>query len=118
MEKGKAPMASSSQKNHAFIYDKKISRNAHYNRSYNAYDSHAMIVSSSSFVHSRNMPRKMLFIMCLGKCKMNLLLFFMPATLILYSHVKIRKWLLGNWGPNARETRLAFGSLRLLLLTL
>jgi hypothetical protein len=61
---------------------------------------------------------KMFFIMCLGKCKMNMLLFFMPATLILYSDVKIRKWLLGNWGPNARETRLAFGSLRLLLLTL
>jgi hypothetical protein len=56
-EKGKAPMASSSQKNHAFIYDRKFSRNAHHNRSYNAYDSHAMIVSSSSFVHSRNMPR-------------------------------------------------------------
>jgi hypothetical protein len=56
-EKGKAPMTSSSQKNHAFIYDRKFSRNAHYNRSYNAYDSHAMIVSSSSFVHSRNMPR-------------------------------------------------------------
>jgi hypothetical protein len=57
-EKGKAPMASSSQKNHAFIYDRKFSRNAHYNRSYNAYDSHAMIASSSSFVHGRNMPRK------------------------------------------------------------
>ena len=57
-EKGKAPMASSSQKNHAFIYDRKFSRNAHYNRSYNSYDSHAMSVSSSSFVHSRNMPRK------------------------------------------------------------
>src|SRR5688572_23976610 len=39
-EKGKAPMTSSSQKNHAFTYD-----------------SHAMIVSSSSFMHSRNMPR-------------------------------------------------------------
>jgi hypothetical protein len=57
-EKGKAPMASSSQKNHAFIYDRKFSRNTHHNRSYNAYDSHAMIASSSSFVHGRNMPRK------------------------------------------------------------
>jgi hypothetical protein len=56
-EKGKAPMASfSAQRNHAFIYsDRKFSRNAH--RSY-AYDSHAMIASSSSFVHGRNMPRK------------------------------------------------------------
>ena len=57
-EKGKAPMDTSSQKNHAFIYDRKFSRNAHYNRSYNAYDSHAMTVSSSSFVHGRSRPRK------------------------------------------------------------
>jgi hypothetical protein len=56
-EKGKAPMASSSKKNHAFIYDRKFSRNAHHNRSLNAYDSYAMFGSSSSFVHSRNMPR-------------------------------------------------------------
>jgi hypothetical protein len=56
-EKGKASIASSSQKNHAFIYDRKFSRNAHHNRTFNAYDSHAMIGSSSSFVHSRNMPR-------------------------------------------------------------
>jgi hypothetical protein len=57
-EKGKAPMAGSSQKNHAFIYDKKISRNGYHNRSYNAYDSNAMIASSSSYVHGRNMPRR------------------------------------------------------------
>jgi hypothetical protein len=57
-EKGKAPMASSGQKNHAFIYDRKFSKNAHYIRSYNAYDSHAMISLSSSFLHGRNMPRK------------------------------------------------------------
>jgi hypothetical protein len=56
-EKGKAPMASGIQKNHAFIYDRKVYRNTHYNKSYDAYDSHAMIASSSSFVHSRNMPR-------------------------------------------------------------
>jgi hypothetical protein len=49
-EKGKAPMASSNQKNHAFMYnDRKFSRNSHYNRSYNAFDSHAMIASSSNF---------------------------------------------------------------------
>jgi hypothetical protein len=57
-EKGKAPMASSIQRNHAFIYDRKFSRNAHYNRSYDAYDSHAMIASSSTFVHGRSRPRK------------------------------------------------------------
>jgi hypothetical protein len=57
-EKGKAPMTSSSQKNHAFIYDRKFSRNAYHNRSCNAYDSYTMIASSSSFMHGRNMDRK------------------------------------------------------------
>jgi hypothetical protein len=58
-EKGKAPMASSSQKCHAYIYDRKISRNSHYNRNYahTTYnDSHAMFASSSTFVNGR--PRK------------------------------------------------------------
>jgi hypothetical protein len=57
-EKGKAPMASSIHKNHAFIYDRKVSRNAHYDRSYDAYDSHAMIASSSTFVHGRSRLKK------------------------------------------------------------
>jgi hypothetical protein len=49
-EKGKAPMTSSSQKNHSFMYhDRKFSRNVHHDRSYNAYDSHAMFASSSNF---------------------------------------------------------------------
>jgi hypothetical protein len=59
-EKGKAPMASSSKKCHAYIYDRKFSRNAHYNRSYDhvAYnDSHAMVASSPTFVHGRSRPR-------------------------------------------------------------
>jgi hypothetical protein len=52
-------MTSNSQKNHAFMYhDRKYSRNAHYNRSYNVFDSHAMIASSFSFVHDRDMPKK------------------------------------------------------------
>jgi hypothetical protein len=57
-EKGKAPMASSPQRNHAFIYDRKIDS---HNKSYvhTAYnDSHAMFASSSTFVHGRNRPRK------------------------------------------------------------
>jgi hypothetical protein len=41
-EKRKAPMANSSKKCHAYIYDRKFSRNAHYNRSYDAFNSHAM----------------------------------------------------------------------------
>jgi hypothetical protein len=49
-EKGKTPMANSVHKNHAFLYhDRKYSRNVHYDRSCNAFDSHAMIASSSSF---------------------------------------------------------------------
>ena len=55
---GKAPMANSAQKNHAFIYERKFSRNDHHDRSRNAYDSNAMFVSSSSYVHGRDMPRK------------------------------------------------------------
>jgi hypothetical protein len=90
-EKEKAPMASSSQKNHTFIYDRKCSRNAHYNRSYNACDSHAMISSSSSFVHGKNMPRKNIVHHVLRKMQNESATVFMPTTLILYSHVKIRK---------------------------
>jgi hypothetical protein len=59
-EKGKAPMATSAKKNHAFLYhDRRQTRNAY--RSYNAYDdfdSHAMFASSSSYMHGRNMSRR------------------------------------------------------------
>ena len=54
-EKGKAPMANSAQKNHAFMYhDRRYSRNIHH-RSCNdvdshAYDSNAMFASSSSMM--------------------------------------------------------------------
>jgi hypothetical protein len=59
-EKGKAPMASSSQKCHAYIYDRKFSRNTHYNRIYDhdAFNLHAMFASSSTFVHSKSRPRR------------------------------------------------------------
>jgi hypothetical protein len=59
-EKGKAPMASSPQRNHAFIYDRKVASRSHYNRSYDhvAHNSHAMFASSSTFVHGRSRPRK------------------------------------------------------------
>jgi hypothetical protein len=55
--KGKAPMASSSQKNHAYLYDKKVTNVAHHDRCHNlvvfalchdaAFSSHAMFASSS-----------------------------------------------------------------------
>jgi hypothetical protein len=90
-EKGKAPMASSTKKCHAYIYDRKFSRNAHYNRSYDVF-SHAMIASSSTFVHGRSKPSKvMLCLMCLGKCVMNLLPFTMLAILHLRFYVKMKK---------------------------
>jgi hypothetical protein len=62
-EKGKAPMANSIQKNHAFLYhDRRYSRSVHHDRSCNdvvshAYDSNAMFASSSS-MHHRNLARK------------------------------------------------------------
>jgi hypothetical protein len=47
-EKGKAPMASSIQKNHSFLYNRKIaSHNRRYD--YDACDSYAMFASSSNF---------------------------------------------------------------------
>ena len=61
-EKGKAPMASSAKKNHAFMYhDRRHTRNA--SRSYNVfdsyvYDSHDMFASSSFYVHDRNVGRR------------------------------------------------------------
>jgi hypothetical protein len=51
-------MASSSQKNHAYIYDRKTASRPHYNRSYAYNDSHAMFASSSTFVHGRSRPRR------------------------------------------------------------
>jgi hypothetical protein len=59
-EKGKAPMASSNQKNHAFIYNRKVASHSNYSRSYDhdAFDSHAMFASSSTFVHGRSRPRR------------------------------------------------------------
>jgi hypothetical protein len=66
-EKGKAPMASSSQKNHAYLYDKKFTSRVHSDRCCNkivshvyhdaTFNSHAMFASSSSFTHGRNRPR-------------------------------------------------------------
>jgi hypothetical protein len=54
-------MASSPQRNHAFIYDRKIASHSNYNKSYvhTAYnDSHAMFASRSTFVHGRSRPRR------------------------------------------------------------
>jgi hypothetical protein len=113
--KGKAPMASSIQRNHAFIYDRKFSKNAHYNRSYDAYDSHAMIASSSTFVHGRNIPRKNHVSHHVPrKVRNESFTVFHACNTTFVLTCKNKKWLLGSWGSNARDTRLAFGSQRLL----
>jgi hypothetical protein len=55
-EKGKAPMASSAKRNHAFLYyDRRHARNAYNDFDSHAYDSYAMTASSSHVVH---MPRR------------------------------------------------------------
>jgi hypothetical protein len=68
-EKGKAPMASSSQKNHAYLYanDKNVFNVSHHDRCHNhaalstrhdaAFNSHVMFASSSSYAHGRKRPR-------------------------------------------------------------
>jgi hypothetical protein len=61
-KKGKAPMASSSQKNHAYVYDRKFTRNN--DRCYDHvvspsyHTSHAMVASSSTYAYGRNRPRR------------------------------------------------------------
>jgi hypothetical protein len=64
-EKGKAPMASSSQNNHAYIYDRKFTSHAYNDRCYDrvvshdaTFNSHAMFTSSSTFDHGRSRPRR------------------------------------------------------------
>jgi hypothetical protein len=63
-EKGKAPMASSSQNNNAYIYDRKITRDAHNDRCYDHvvlpgyHTSHDMVASSSTYDYGRNRPRR------------------------------------------------------------
>jgi hypothetical protein len=74
-----------------------------------------MIASSSTFLHGRSRPRKGNVIHHVPRKMHNksATVFHACNTAFVLS-CKIRKWLLGNWGPNARETRLAFGSQRML----
>jgi hypothetical protein len=61
-EKGKAPKANSSQKNHAYLF-KKVTNVAHHNHSVlpvchnDVFSFHAMFASSSTYAHGRNRPR-------------------------------------------------------------
>src|SRR6187455_1479568 len=59
-EKGKAPMATSAKRNHAFVYhDRRQTRNVSHDAfdSY-VYDSHATFAPSSSYVYDRNVTRR------------------------------------------------------------
>jgi hypothetical protein len=61
-------MVGSSQKNHAYLYDLKVTRIAYHDKCHNhvvspvchdaAFNSHAMFASSSSYAHGRNRPRR------------------------------------------------------------
>jgi hypothetical protein len=63
-EKGKAPMASSSQKNHAYLY-KKLTKVTHHDKYHyvfricpdDIFSSQAMFATSSSYAHGRSRPR-------------------------------------------------------------
>jgi hypothetical protein len=64
-EKGEAHMASSSQKNHAYLYDKKFTSHAHNDRCYDnivshnaAFNPHALVAPSSTYAYGRNRPRR------------------------------------------------------------
>ena len=85
-------MANSAQRNHAFIYNRKIA--SHSNRSYDhdAFDSHAMFASSSTFVHGRSRPRRNHVVHHVPRkvCNESTTI-FMLATLLLFFHVRMQK---------------------------
>ena len=103
-------MANSSKKCHAYIYDRKFSRNAHYNRSYDAFNSHAMFASSSTFVHGRSKPRRNHVVHHVPRKVCN-----EPSTIYHACNTsfalvcKNEKVVARKLGSNARETRLVFG---------
>jgi hypothetical protein len=111
-------MASSPQRNHAFIYERKFANRSHYNKSYvhtACNDSHAMFSSSSTFMHGRSRPRRNHVVSHMPRKMCNEpTTIFHVATPLLYFHVRMKKWLLGSWDTNARETRLVFGFQKLL----
>jgi hypothetical protein len=86
-------MASSPQRNHAFIYDRKVA--SHYNKSYvhTAYnDSHAMFASALLlFMVEVGLGEIMLYLMLLEKCVLDLLPFTMLVMILLYCQVKMQK---------------------------
>src|SRR5688572_10392726 len=120
-EKGKAPMATSVQKNHAFMYhDRRQPRNAYRScNAYNVFDSHAMFASSSSYVHERNvgrrnvvhnMPRRNVVNVPRKVNEPSTIYHALNASFAICR--KDRKVIARKLGANARVIKLAFGSLR------
>jgi hypothetical protein len=56
-DKGKAPMAGNAKRNHDFMYHDRRQSYRSCN-AYDAFDSHAMFASSSSYMHGRDMSRR------------------------------------------------------------
>jgi hypothetical protein len=91
-EKGKAPMASSSQKCHAYIYDRKFSRNAHYiGVMMRLIHMLCLLLALLLCMVEVSLGEIMLCIKCLGEYVMNLLLFTMLAILLLQFFVRMKK---------------------------
>jgi transposase InsO family protein len=93
--------------------DRKFSRSSHYNKSYNAFDSHAMIASSSNF---NGRPRRNFVSHAPRKvCNIPTTVFYACNTTFVLSckNEKVVARKMGS-NANAKETRLAFGSQRLL----
>jgi hypothetical protein len=99
-EKGKAPMASSSQNNHAYIYDRKFTSHAYNDRCHNhaALPLHHksiilmlwLLLALLMLLVEIGLGVIMLCLMRLGEIAIDLLLFTMLAMLLLYFLVKMQ----------------------------
>jgi hypothetical protein len=116
-------MASSSQKNHAYLYERNLLV-AMIGVVIRLFLMHIMKLHLTLMLCSHLVPLLfmveiglgiiMLFLICLGKYTLVQLLFTKHVMLHLYCRVRMPKLLLESWDLNARETKLAFGFQNLL----
>jgi hypothetical protein len=115
-------MASSSQKNHAYLYDKKFTSHAHNDRCYGnivphnaAFNPHAMVASSSTYAYGRNKSRRNHVVSYAPRktCTSPTTIYHACNASFVLS-CKNAKVVAKNWDLNARETRLVFGFQKLL----
>jgi hypothetical protein len=101
-EKGKAPMVGSFQKNHAYLYDKRITSIAHHDRCYDHDVSHYVMMlhlvlmpclhlAPHMLMVEISLGAIMLLLMCLGEHPLDQLLFIKHVMLHLYCYVKMIK---------------------------